>query len=228
MKSAVLSLIIFVFAQSVSAQLINEDSSSTELETTDFLPVASGIPFNDVRYVEAQGSAYFDQQWVNSTVVTTGGKAYKSVPVRIDLLANKVHYKDNAGRELVVGTPLREVKQLADGKIVRFLNGDVLPNKRSGWFQVLVNDSVSLLKSYKKYFEEKPSYGGNLLYIKTSESYYVYVGGDEFSIKKVTDLTTVVPDKKAEIEAEIKKLKSSSKEAQLIGVVEHLNELLKK
>jgi hypothetical protein len=218
-----------VCAQQLSAQVADNDSATISFETAnEFSPVASGIPFNDVRYLEAQGTAYFDQQWLNSTIITTAGKAYKAVPVRIDLLGNKVHFKEFDGREMVVGTPLREVKHEANGKTIRFLNGDLLPNKRKGWFQVLINDSASLVKSFNKFFEEKPSYGGNLLYIKTSETYFVFVGSDEFAVKKVSDLVDVLPAKKAEIEVEIKRLKSSSKEAQIIGVVEYLNTLLKK
>ncbi len=90
-----------------------------------------------------------------------------------------------------------------------------------------MNDSVSLLKDFSKNFEEKPSYGGNQLYIKTTETYFAYVGETEVPIKKVSDLVSIVPAKKAEIEAEIKRLKSSSKEDQLISVVTYLNKLFK-
>lgn len=226
-KSAFVLLSICGFSQFSNAQVVDNSTPGSTHSVQDFLPVAAGVPFSDSRYVEAQGSAYFDQQWSNSTVITTARKAYEGVPVRIDLLAGKVHYKENDGRELVVNAPLREVKLGAGNKTVHFVNGDILANKRNGWFQLLVNDSVSLLKSYRKIFEEKPSYGGNLLYIKTSEVYFVYLGADEFPVKKISDLVAVLPAKKAEIEAEAKRLKSSSKEDQLIGVVAYMNTLVK-
>lgn len=228
LKSIATLLLVFICANNLNAQIVEMDSSSTPASAEEFLPIAGGTPFSDVRYLEAQGNPYFSFDWENSIIVTKDGKAYKDVPVRIDLVVNRVQYKTGDGSTKLISAPLKVITLLPNGKKVNFIQGDELPNKKTGWFQLLVNDSISLVKSFRKTFEEKPSYGSNQLSINTSEFYFAYFNKTEFQVKKASDLLAILPERKAEVEAEIKRSKSLSKEEQLVAVVSYLNSLVKK
>ena len=193
----------------------------------EFPAAAAGRPFSDIRYVEALGSAYFDLQWTNGTIITKTGQAYRNVPVRIDLMAHKVHYKADNGQEMVVGAPIKEVRYEAGDKTIQFINGDALPGKHSGWFQVLADGEVKLLKSFRKTFEERMSFGKTELSIKTMETLVVTYNNKEMRVKKPADIVNLVPAHKATLEQELKSLKSKSKEDQLIALATSLNALLK-
>jgi hypothetical protein len=228
-KSSVLVFSLFASATVVSAQVVGEDTTNTNyFSAKEFNSEAGGVPFTDVRYLEAVGSAYHDLEWEMGTITTKAGKVYKDVPVRIDLMANKVHYKTEEGQEHIISVPVKEVKYMSNGKEVHFVNGEVLPNTKFGWYQVLVNGPVSLVKNYKKSFEEQVSFGNTVMNIKTNEFYLAFNGKTEVPVKKTSDLVNLFPAKKAEIEAEIKRLKSATKDDQYVGVVNFVNELMKK
>lgn len=226
MKLSGLFLCVLFFVQA-NAQLVEKDSIQEISSAQEFLSSISGPVFNDIRYVEAVGSAFHSSDWESGVVVTKTGKAYKDVPVRVDLVTNKIQYKSEDGQARLISAPLKEVKYTLNGKTVHFIQGEELPNKKTGWFQLLVNDQVSLVKSYRKTFEEKPSYGSNQLNIETTEFYFAYLNKTEHQIKKPSDLIALMPEKKAELEAEIKKTKSLGKDEQLVKVVSLLNSFLK-
>ena len=191
---------------SVSAQITVTDNKNTLFNTA--LPIAGGLPVNNTRYVDlTSGSPFFQNEWARSKVVAKDMTVYADISTRIDLLENKVHYKDSSGKEFIAGTPLREIvfPQSSDGREVRFINGDILPVQKKGFFQLLVNDSVSLLKGFVKSFESHTSYGSATEYsIKTVENYFAYYNNKEYEIKKLSDFVEILPTQKAEIESYIK------------------------
>jgi len=193
-------------------------------------PFTGVTPVNNARYVELkEGTPFFQDSWTASKIVSVDGKVVEPVTVKLNLLDNKVHYKDSAGRELVIGTPLREVHLQGTSNNL-FVNGDVLPNPKTGWYMLLVNDTLTLLKGFKKTFEQHTSYGAPTEYsIKTVETYLVYLKDQEFEVRKLSDFSKVLPSKKSEIEQEIKKLDGKrSKDEQFAALAIRCNELLKK
>jgi hypothetical protein len=228
-----LFFVFVVFVNAVSAQISVASNMNSLLTTSgSFLPVAGAAPVSNTKYVELkEGSPFFRDEWANSILVTQEGKAFRDVAVRLNLMENKVHYKDSTGRELVIGVPLREIQLQQTGKgNTQFVNGSILSNAKEGWYQLLVNDSLTLVKGFKKTFAQHTSYGSAPEYtIKTEESYFVYLKGHEFEVSKPADLVKILPAKKAEIEQELKKKNSRlSKDEQLSSIVVYCNELLRK
>ncbi len=42
---------------------------------------------------------YFKEEWMGGKVIASGGFAYDSIYLRLDLLNNTLHYLDQAGRK---------------------------------------------------------------------------------------------------------------------------------
>lgn len=227
----IMLLVCSVTVFSVSAQIAVSDNKNTLFNTV--LPFSGGLPVNNTRYVDlSSGSPFFQKEWVKSRVVTQDMSVYKDVTVRIDLLENKVHYRDSTGKELVIGSPLREIvfPQFSTGMEVRFINGNMLPVEKKGFFQLLINDSIALLKGFVKTFESHVSYGSAAEYsIKTVENYFALYNNREYQIRKLSDFTDILPSGKAEIEAYLKTVgKKLSRDEQFTAAAKFCNSLIRK
>src|SRR5690606_19216201 len=122
-----------------------------------------------------KGSPYFLDLWAPAILVTESGTLYKDVMVKVDLFENHILFQDSAGNEMIVGTPLREVRinPNVPGKMSHFIHGSILPNQKPGWYQLLVNDSISLIKGVKKAIEQHTSYGSAPEYTMVSSNTYI-------------------------------------------------------
>ena len=140
-----------------------------------------------------------------------------------------MHYLDSTGKELIIGVPLEQIKYTQiTGKKVHFINGSMLQPAKKGWYQLLVNEPLTLLKAVKKTFDQHTSYGSPTEYtITTVETYIVIYQGNEYEVKKPTDFFQILPARKAAIEAHMKNIGRLSKEDQLIDVATFCNTVLK-
>lgn len=218
-------------AGSALAQITVSASNTTLINTnTAFFNVAGAAPVGNTRYVDLkEGSPFFQDNWSKSRIVTQDGKVYQDVSIKLNLLENRVYYMDTTGKELVVGVPLKEIQlQQTSGVTIHFVHGSLLPGTKQGWYQLLVNNTLSLFKRFTKSIEQHTSYGSAPeLSIKTLEDYLVLVKGQEYSVKKPVDFTKIFPDKKAAIEKESKKLNDKlSREAQLSAMAMYCQTLL--
>jgi hypothetical protein len=219
-----------IICLSGSAQVIS-DNRNVLLNT--FLPIAGGMPVNNTKYVElTSGTPFFQEEWAKAKLISLERAVYIDVPVKIDLLENNVRYKDSTGKELLVGISVREIlfQQASTGKSIHFISGSILPVQKKGLLQLLVNDSVSLLKAFVKTFEQHTSYGSATEYsIKTVENYYAYYNGKEYEIKKPSDFIDIFPAMKTEIENHLKTVnKKLSREEQFIAIAGFLNLKIKR
>ena len=211
--------------------VLNVNNNSLYNTGGRFFPIMGAAPVSNTQVVNLkEGSPFFLNEWGKSKVVTAEGAAYDGVKVKLNLLEHKVHYMDSAGNELVVGTPLREIiyPVTSTGKAYHFVSGNILPGERKGWFLLLVNDTLSLVKGFKKSFEEHRSYNSSTEYsIQTNESYHVFYNNQEYGVKKPSDFADILPAKKAEIQAHSKKISSKlSKDEQLTEMAAFCNTLL--
>lgn len=230
MKRLFLCLILASSINSAIAQIsINTNTSAIYNAGGRAFPFAGAAPASNTKYIDLkEGSPFFNDNWSKAKLVSKDGKVYQDVSIRLDLLENKVRYQDSMGKELVIGTPLREL-HLQGTENSLFINGDALPNPKTGWYLLLVNDTLTLLKGFKKTFEQHTSYGAPTEYsIKTVETYLVYLKDQEFEVRKLSDFSKVLPSKKSEIEQEIKKVDSKrSKDEQFAALAIRCNELIK-
>lgn len=229
-KILILSFTTFLLQHSYAQIAVRVDNAVMNTGGAG-IPVMGIYPAGNTQLVElVNGSPFFNTVWVKSKIVTETGKVYDDVPVKMNLYENNIHYQDKAGTELVMNTPISEVlmEKDANGKRVHFINGNILPTAKKGWFQLLVNDTLTLVKGFRKTLETHRSYGSAKDFsIATIENYYVYYNGKEFDVKKASDLANVLPEKKGEIEAQAKKISNKlSRDEQLKEMVTYCNSLL--
>jgi len=229
-------ILVFVSAFSIetlSAQILVSDNKNIILNTSSAsLPVMGNTPVDNTKTIEiTDGSIFFQNDWATSKIVTEDLAVYQDIRTKINLMENQIHYLDSLGREFIIGAPIRQISftQKKSGKEVQFINGNILPVKRNGWYLLLFNDSLSLVKGFHKTLQEHTSYGSATDYsIKTNESYFLYSKGKEYEVRKGSDFVEALPAKKNEIELYIKNLnKKLSREEQLVSVAAFCNSLLK-
>ncbi len=228
-KVSLLGISVFFVSVTFAQVAVRVDNAVMNTGGAGF-PISGIYPTTNKQLIElVSGSPFFNTNWTKSKIVTESGKVYQDVPVKINLYESNIHYQDKGGAELVMDTPISEVLMDSDkaGQKVHFINGNILPNVKKGWYQLLVNDTITLIKGFRKTLETHTSYGSAKDYsIATIESYYVFYNGKEYDVKKASDLIDVLPIKKKEIEAQIKKTGKLSREEQLKEIVFFCNTLL--
>src|SRR5215213_208755 len=123
-----------------------------------------GEPFVNVKFVRlVEGTPYFREEWLNGSVILSGGRVYNNLSLKLDLYDNEVHYLDDKGVEYVASTPIKQVA-ITDGNIEHvFLHSSVLPSNnfysKPTWYQRLSQDTVSLYKYFNKQLSESRPYG---------------------------------------------------------------------
>src|SRR5215204_1669414 len=61
-------------------------------------------------YAKIEGSPYLSTEWVYARIKLADSRKFDSVMVKLDLYENKVHFKDETGRERMVAIDVREVE----------------------------------------------------------------------------------------------------------------------
>jgi hypothetical protein len=215
--------------------ITNTDASSMGMG----LPVSTigGEPFANVKFVRVtSGTPFFSENWMKGTLVpTTGSKAYKGLLIRLNLLDNSVNYRDQHGDERVAQTALKFIllTDTTNGAEYSFIHGSQLSltdkTLQKTWFQVLLNDKVSLCKQLRKSISEPNAYGSATAeqIIDTHPVYFVRMKDDFIPIKKWDELQGLFKDKKDQLTQYIaaNHLKGRS-EADFIQLVKYYNSLI--
>ena len=200
------------------------------------VPMVGGeYPRNNEKFANlTKGSQFFQDEWVRSKLTTPGGTVYNNVEVKLNIVDDKVHFLGENGKELVIKEIISaiELQPNAKGEKYFFLNGSTLsvPGSKKGWHQVLVSDSITLLKSFSKAVVEHKSYGAPIEYsIETTEDFTVLYNNQAFTVTKPADLALVLPAKRDQIELGVKNFgKRMSREEQLVAITTYLNMVNKK
>jgi hypothetical protein len=221
MKTSYLLLFLCLSTNSIFGQAISRNQGV--IPTT----FKGALPEKTPKVNLVEGTPFFKDEWARSEIHTPDGLIIQNISTKIDLLENRIHYLDSSGKEAVVTTPLKEIFLEQEGKNtpIHFVDGHLLPNPRNGWYQLLYNDTLSLVKGFRKFYDERISYGSGPEHrLLTQEFYYVYLYYQEYDVKKPADFIRILPSRKAEIEKQIKKLdKKLSLEEQLIEMAAYCN-----
>jgi hypothetical protein len=188
--------------------------AESDLSTSDFTNASNPIVVSSVNgqtYFPQEyahlisGSPFFMDRPMKAVLLDEENKVYSSNAVRMDLLNNRVIYKDPAsGQEMVASLPLVEV-QLTDtvqNKKYIFLRGQRIPQSKlivaNTWFQVLVNDKVSLCREMRKMAHQTIIYGQpeKQANIVTDEYYYVLIDENFSRINGWKGLLETLGDKR--------------------------------
>ncbi|HZE86103.1 MAG TPA: hypothetical protein VE035_17405 [Puia sp.] len=229
----------FFSAGSLRAQRVIDVTNADAVQMGKGLPVAvsGGEPFSMAKFVRVTaGTPFFYEGWMRGMLVLGSGKAYANLLIRINLLDNTVIYQDANGQELIATTPLRRImlRDSITGKEYNFVLGSEMNNAEKSylkiWFQVLVNDRISLCKQLRKTILENTPYGSATTEqtISTTDIYFVYKDGQLIPIKKWSEFLDVFSDRKDKMSPFVSTnhLRGRS-EQDYIQVVNYYNSLLK-
>lgn len=183
-----------------------------DYSTTDSRVVMStvnGQTYFPTEYAKlTSGSPFFRDQWMKGELVDGSGKIYAGNLVKLDLLDNRVNFLDAAsGKEMVVDAPIKWIRltDTTKGVTYMFVLGDQLPSAKKVqagiWFQVLVNDKVSLCHEMRKSTHENVVYGqGKETSITTDDLYFIQYKGLFIPITGWKNLQSYFDDKKDAID----------------------------
>jgi hypothetical protein len=241
MKYLILASAITLSSLSISAQempfptLSKGDYSSTENRVV--VSSVNGQIYFPTEYAKlASGTPFFQDQFMKGELIDAEGKAYASNSVRINLLSNEVNFLDPAsGKEMVVSAPIKWVR-LTDpvkNKEYLFMMGDQIPDIKKTlagtWFQVLVNNKVSLCYQESKSVKETIVFGQDKeASISTDDFYFINMNGSFSRVGGWKNLQELLSDKKEALDQYIHDhhLKGKSAE-EYTQLVEYYNSLHK-
>ncbi len=222
------------FNISLSAQQnVDVSSGNVNALSTSFFKVVGGEPFVSARFTKlVDGTPYFKNDWLKGKIILDGGQEFKGMEIKLDLYDSKVHYKDEKGQELIATSTIKKVVlfDTAARQVFNFVNGSFIEtsDKISGWYQLLAEGKVSLLKKFEKKLEETKPYGSATVEqsIVSSPRYFIVINKTLAEIKKLKDLPDILPDKKEEIAAYIKTKKLSKRNDESVeSVINYYNGL---
>lgn len=231
MKYTLALMMSLGFYTTYSQQVI--DVNNTNYNALNMLQVVGGNPVTNAKYVSlVEGSPYLQEEWIKGKLITEQGYVFQDVFLRLNLIENTIHYKDPKGNEMIATMPIREVilPEQATGKTLRFVNSNILPPSKKGWYLLLHNANVSFFKFYDKILSENRPYNSATTEqrIMTKEKYFVMMKNVSYPIKNIKDLQTLFIDKQKDVEMFIKTLDTKKPlEERMIEIVEYYNVLLK-
>jgi hypothetical protein len=188
------------------------DVGSNDFDATNHRGVVNNVMgqlYQPTKYVKVTaGSPFFKDQYMKARLIDANGDSYASNAVRLNLLENQINFLDAEGTERVTTTPMKAVlfTDSVSGNPFMFVLGEDLPKAERSlaktWFQVLVNDSVSLCRQIKKSLHESIAYGTSTTEedIVTADIFFVQIRGVFTRVKTWADFIQLFSDKKDPID----------------------------
>ena len=232
-----LSLLSFLITLTLYSQKTIDVGKNDLPNTSGSLYAVGGQPFANYKYVKVmEGTPYFKEEWMGGKVIMSGGFAYDSIYLRLDLMENSLHYIGPDGQEMIANSPIRGII-LADsvtGKKYRFVNADYLQvtgKIAPGWYQMLDTGQVTLYKKFLKVINESRPYGSATTEqrIATMGQYFLMINSVFTPVKKIKEIPDLLPDKKEELKAYISlKNLSGKNDADYSALISYYNSIVAK
>lgn len=181
-----------------------------------------------VLYEYVQGSSYLNEDFVDGHMTLNIGKTFES-PVRYDIFADQVEFKNSANEIFIVQNPgAIQLLVIGNSRFNYFEPGEFSDIK--GFYEILVIGEFSLYKKYQILLKNPESAGPGIysnaaMFIPQDNKYYIMDPDANFNeIRNKKDL--LLPDRDSdELEKFIKDNKiKTRKEEDLIRFVEFLNQ----
>jgi hypothetical protein len=140
-----------------------------------------------------EGFPFFSDEWLKGKIVSTSGKTYDNLSLKLNLVENEIHYLDDQAVEFLLKTPARLVvlTDLLYNKSYTFIQTSTPCHKNEKtWYQVLDTGNVWLIKAEVKQIIEIKPYGSATMEEKvtSSISYYLYTPAECTQLKNPRDL----------------------------------------
>lgn len=228
-------LLLLVFTSSYSQRgNFTMDYSNAQQFFTDI----NGRPIYLKSGYVIEGPAYHPQTYYLATIVMPGGKAYREVPVKFNLMENLLIYKTPVGEELVLVAPAVRViftdtsnYRKMSGKIFERGYGTLDQLGPNTWYEVLDTGEVQLLKHYRVYYTDQKQYNSPSTTRVFFEKEEYYIALPDGSVKKLDKgpeaILSILPDQKVKLSSFIAKEElKCKKEGDWKKVVEYYNKLV--
>lgn len=233
---ALLSLLILCSACAFGQRRVNVESDVT-LQTGAFFQAVNGMPVaTNIYYKVVEGSAYFDPEWTKGSVAFDD-KRYGNLWLKLDLLSNQLHFKDDKGEEMICASPINKIV-LGDslrGNVAKFVHSSFVPGlveyKPEVWLRAHAEGRAGLYTHHKKSISEVRPYGSATMEqrIATVELHYLVYNNQYVRVKKLADILNVLTDKKAELQQWAKENNVDAKNPADLGrVVSAYNNMFQK
>lgn len=148
-------------------------------ETIQFMNDGNGQPFKPTRGFEEEGSPFFANDYLESTIQLLNGKSYHRVPVKINYLTGQLLFKTEDGQEMTVIKPFQRIELFREGQKYIFRSGFPPIDKQNEFtlYEMLDSGAAVLLKYTSVTFQDKQPYNGvNIIRTYTKkEVYYSYI-----------------------------------------------------
>lgn len=237
MRHTLIFILCFAAISGSGQRIVDVGKSDAPISALYY--AVGGEPVSLVKYVKVvEGTPYFSEDWLDGSLIVSGGRKYDTVLLKLDLLAHELQYLDNDGNALVATTPVTEI--WINDKMARrlhFFNASFLPAPDGGsvplkaWLQLLTDGPYLLFKEHSKQISESKAYGSGIVEqtISTKFKYYIFAGGKLSYVKKIGEVPDILGNKKDELEKYIKSNRLSGKtEGDYISLISYYNSIASK
>lgn len=234
-KNLLLTLTICFTSHLLSAQSFERiDPLRHTKETIQFMNDGNGQPFKPKRGFEEEGSPFFSNEYLESTIQLMNGKSYHRIPVKINYLTGELLFKTEDGQEMSVVKPFQRVALVKDGQSYVFRSGFPSIDKQNELtlYELIDSGAAVLLKYTSVNFQDKQPYNsvGIIRTYTKKEVYYSYIPSKGLTVlPSETDALVRLFEKDAALMAEFankNKLKAK-KESDLKKLFTYYNSIKK-
>ncbi|WP_231458504.1 hypothetical protein [Pedobacter sp. Leaf132] len=204
----ILTLLLGIFGYQAKAQYV-------------FIPDQTGKPLTDAKYENVTGSPYLVEEWTNAEVKLADNNMIKPAEVRYDMVSDKLLFRqENKVYEFFPKVAAFTLFTKSGKRTFLLKNGI---NNDNGYYELLNNGKITLLKKVKKVVLEAKGYNSANVekLIDESKKYYILNDGKEKEVKlNKNSLVSVLPNYKAQIDLYKGKL---SNEKDFLELITSLN-----
>jgi len=178
-----------------------------------------GTPLKEIKYENVTGTPYFLDFWSKGKVTTKSGKNYVDMPLKYDIMNDKLIFQGEGGNMMYFTEPVStfEILDIGQSTSYKFINGLPITDglNPSSFFQIIASGKLSLFKRVYKKITESTSYGSATINksFNIYNSYYILQKENliKISLNKKS-LIGLIPDKEKEITEYLKKEKIDFKQ----------------
>lgn len=198
-------------------------------ETSAFMTDAFGQPVYTQQKANWEGNIFYPAGYHYATLTAAGGKVYRYIKTKINLLEGTVLFTDSTESEFVATLPIDKIEfeDFAGGAKIIFIK--IMNDTARRFFQLLDSGRVSLLKNIYVISRDKTTYGSTTItrVFEQKQSYFVYSNTGLVPLEQSkTGVVKILSDKSSQVDAFIEQEKLKlRKEEDLAKLFHYYNSL---